>query len=159
MVDYWPQKEDRYHIFLTVGGHLINCPGYFGTRMVDMLTSNLLFNWVLSTAYAKYTIINIQNFYFNKPIDQHEYVRIRIGIILQEIIDEYQLMTKVKNGFTMCEIRQGIYEQSQTGMISNKLITGRLANDGYRPGDITPNIWKHEMNPVKMFLTVDDFGV
>ena len=86
-------------------------------------------------------------------------MRIRIGIILQEIIDEYQLMTKVKNGFTMCEIRQGIYEQSQTGMISNKLITGRLANDGYRPCDITPSIWKHEINPVKMFLTVDDFGV
>ena len=36
-----------------------------------------------------------------------------INIMPQENIEEYDLMPKVKNGFVMCEIRQGMYGFTQ----------------------------------------------
>ena len=59
-------------------------------------------------------------------MDQYEYMRLPIDSILQEIIDEYQLMNKVKNGLVVCEIRQGVCGLPQALVISNKLLVYRL---------------------------------
>ena len=41
-------------------------------------------------------VIDIENLYLDMPMDQYDYMRIPIDIIPQEIINEYQLMNKVK---------------------------------------------------------------
>ena len=85
-----------------------------------------------------------KNFYLNTPMAQYEYMRLTINIIPQEIINEYHLMTKVKNGFIFCEILQGMYILPQAVMIANKLLVEWLANHGYRTCELTPGLWKHE---------------
>ena len=39
----------------------------------------------------------------------YEYMRLSIYIIPQDIIDESELMDKVKNGLILCEIRRVLY--------------------------------------------------
>ena len=46
-------------------------------------------------------------------MSQYKYMILPIDIILQEIIDEYQLIDKVENVFIMCEIRLVIYRLPQ----------------------------------------------
>ena len=50
-------------------------------------------------------------------------MRLPIDIIAQDIIDEYQLMDKVKNGFIVCEIQLEMYGLLQEVIIANKLLT------------------------------------
>ena len=49
-------------------------------------------------------------------------MRLTINIILQEIIDEYQIMDQIKNVFIVCEIRRVMYGLPQAGIISNRLL-------------------------------------
>ena len=90
---------------------------------------------------------------------RYEYIRLPMDVILQDIIDEYQLMNNVKNGFIVCEIWQGMWQLSQTEMVANKIIAERLTKHGQRPCEIRPSLWKHGMNPVIFFLWADAFGV
>jgi hypothetical protein len=39
VVDFWPQKEDRNCVRITVGGNLINYPREVATHTADMVTS------------------------------------------------------------------------------------------------------------------------
>ena len=45
---------------------------------------------------------------------RYEYMRLTKEIISQEIVDEYNIMDKIKYGFIVCEIRRGVmYFQRQ----------------------------------------------
>ena len=78
-------------------------------------------------------VIGIKIFYLNMPMARYEYMRLPIDIIPQEIIDEYKLMDKVKNGFIMYKIRRGMYGLPQSGIISSKPLMERIENHGYCP--------------------------
>ena len=144
MVDYCPQKEDSYSTRVTVVRNLINNPGNIGTPMTYMITSKLLLNSILSTSYVKLMEIDIENFYLNIPMAWYEYIILSIDTIPHKIIDEYQLMNKVKNGFIICENRWGVYGLSQAGIIANIPLKERLAKHGQPPCEVTPGIWKHD---------------
>ena len=59
----------------------------------------------------------------------------------------------------MCEIQQGTYRLAQAGIISNNLLIERLSKHGYHSYDLTPDLWKYDMNPVTFYLTVYEFSV
>ena len=44
-----PQKAETHRTRLTVGGNLINFPGYVTTPTADIIMANLVFNSALST--------------------------------------------------------------------------------------------------------------
>eukprot|EP00957_Ditylum_brightwellii_P061076 4635204-Ditylum_brightwellii.AAC.1 len=52
VVDHCPQKKDPNRVWITVGGNLINYPGDVATSTVDLITTKLLWNCVLSTPGA-----------------------------------------------------------------------------------------------------------
>ena len=56
-------------------------------------------------------------------MSRYDYTRLPITIIPQEIINEYHLMNKVKNGFIVCEIQQVMNILPRAGMITKKLLT------------------------------------
>ena len=78
VVDYLPQKPDPNLVHITAGGNLIKYPGELTTWNVDLPTSKLLWNSVLSTQGAKYMCINIKNVYLGTPLYIYEYMRIPI---------------------------------------------------------------------------------
>ena len=93
-------------------------------------------------------------------MERKEYVRIHIDLIPQEIIDEYDLHSKKDhNGMVYLEVGKGMYGLPQAGILANKLLAKRLAEDGYFQTPHTPGLWKHVWRPVMFTLCVDDFGV
>ena len=76
VVDYRPQKSDPNCVRLTVGGNLLNVPGYLSTTTADLTTSKILWNSVLSTKYARFACIYINNMYLQTPMTDYEYMQI-----------------------------------------------------------------------------------
>ena len=64
---------------------------------------------VLSTENAKYMTIDIGNFYTNTPMDRYKYMRMHIDEIPPEIIEEYDLLPKVCDGYVYFRIKKAIY--------------------------------------------------
>ena len=82
-----------------------------------------------------------------------------IKLIPQELIDMYDLTTKVKNRYVYIEIQKGMYSLPQAGILANKLLKQRLAKQGYNELKHTPGLFKHETRPISFTLVVDDFGI
>jgi hypothetical protein len=56
------------------------------------------------------------------------------------------------------EIQKGMFRLPQAGILSNELLQGNLANDGYWPTQHTHGLWNHDTCPISLSLVVDDFG-
>jgi hypothetical protein len=88
-----------------------------------------------------------------------EYMRIHLSLIPQEIIDQYNLMALVHNGFIYIKISKGMYGLPQAGILANQLLEKRLKPHGYFQCRHTPGLWKHQTRKTMFTLVVDDFGV
>ncbi len=159
VVDYRPQKEDPNRVRITVGGNLIDYPYELTTRTVELTTSKILWNSVISTPNAKYITADAKNFYLETPMERFEYMRMPIKLIPQEIIDLYDLEPKVKNGHVYMEISRGMYGLPQSSRLANQLLKKRLLKHGYFEQPHTPGLFKHVSRPVWFTLAVDDFGI
>ena len=65
------------------------------------------------------------------PLGRPEYMRMAIKLIPQAIMDQYNLMPKVLNGFVYMEIIRGMYGLPQAGILANKLLKNMLTPHGY----------------------------
>jgi hypothetical protein len=52
-----------------------------------------------------------------------------------------------------------MYGLPQAGLLANELLEKRFNKRGYHQSKLVPGLWKHEWQPVKCTLVVDDFGV
>jgi hypothetical protein len=153
-------KKDKYRTRITIGGNLINFPDDCGTPTADLLTVKLLLNSIISTTNAKFMTLDIKDFYLMTPMKRYEYFRMKLDLFPQDIIDEYDLTSKVdQNGNVHCEVRRGMYGLPQAGIIAQELLEERLQKAGYTQSKLTPGYWKHEWRPISFTLVVDDFGV
>ena len=90
-VNYRPQKADPYRTRLAVGGDRLDYPWDKSCPTAGLQTSKILFNSVISTKNAKFFGIDIAHLYLCTPLDRYEYMQLPIGIIPDEIIDQYNL--------------------------------------------------------------------
>ena len=130
VVDYRPQKSNRNRVRITVGGNILNVPGYPSTTTSDLITSKILWNSVLSKQYVRFACINIKNIYLQNPMTDYEYMQTTRHLRPQELIDEYGLDSKIYKGFSYCDIRKGIYGFPQAGKLANTLLKQYLATCG-----------------------------
>ena len=90
-----PQKTEKEHTRLMVGGNLIDYPDPVTTQTCDLVTFKMHINSTLSQPKQKYCSFDIKNFYLNTPMEHSEYMKIQIAQIPDEIIAEYNLKNKV----------------------------------------------------------------
>jgi hypothetical protein len=154
-----PQKNKVHRTRLTVCGNLIDYHGDVSAKTAGLTMAKLLFNSVLSTPNARFAGIDVKLFYLNTLMDRYEYMLLLIDLIPQEIINQYNLLLLVYNGFVYMEICQGMYRLPQAGMLTNKLLQKRLARHGYRPTEHTHGLWRHDTRPILFSLVVENFGV
>jgi hypothetical protein len=140
-------------------GRKFNQLGDKSTRTAELDTTKVLFNSVVSTPDARFCTMDITNFYLNTPLDHPEYLRIPCNLIPDEIMQEYNLHTLVKNGNVLARIDKGMYGLPQAGILANKLLKERLEPHGYCKCNHTPGLWKHHTRALMFSLVVDDFGV
>ena len=159
VVGYKPDKLEKNRARLTVGGDRIDYPYAVSAPTCDLPTIKLLWNSVISTPGAKYFTMDISNFYLGSPMKRPEYMRMPIKLIPDEIIQEYDLLSIVTDGWVYIKIARGMYGLPQAGKLANDLLKERLAIWGYYPAQFTPGLWRHVWRPVTFTLVVDDFGV
>jgi hypothetical protein len=114
-----PQKKETHRTRLTVGGNLIDYPYDVSTPTADIITAKVIFHSAVSTPNAKCMGHDMKDFYLNTEMEHYEYMRLPIDIIPKEIIDQYNLLPLVQNGYIYIEIRKGMYGLPQAGIIAN----------------------------------------
>ena len=119
VVSICPQKEETHRVRLTVGGNLIDYPGDFSSPTADLTTAKCLFNSVVSTPVAKFMTTDVKDFYLNTPMERYEYMRPPISLIHDEIIEQYNLLPLVQDGWVYMEIQKVIYGLPQAGLLAN----------------------------------------
>jgi hypothetical protein len=77
----------------------------------------------------------------------------------QELIEEYSLDDLAVDGMVYIRIQKGMYGLPQAGILANKLLQQRLAQDSYRPTKHTHYLWTHDTHPITFSLVVDYFGI
>ena len=123
LCNYRPQKEEKHRTRITVGVYHINYQENVTTRGAYMTTIKLLLNSVVSTPDAIFMTADINNFYLNTETEIPEYMKIQINLIPQEIMEEYNVLEYVVNGFAYLKINKGMYGLPQAGKPANdKLI-------------------------------------
>ena len=90
---------------------------------------------------------------------QPEYMKIPLTRFPADIIDKYELHSKVHHGFIYCKIKQGMYGLRQAVLLAYNHLVKCLAPHGYQPMKHTIGMWEHESRPTKFYRCVDDFGV
>ncbi len=88
-----PEKENPDRTRITIGGNRICYPGNVGTNTASLELVELLLNSVLSRKGARFSTIDIKNFYLDTPMPDLEYVRIKISDILDKFFAEYNLLS------------------------------------------------------------------
>ncbi len=158
--NYCPQKDEPHRTWLTLGGNHIDYPWNKSMPTADLTTAKLLFNSTISTPAASFYGIALANFYLNTLMECYEYMRLRLDILPQEIIDKYNLSEIVDaNGWVYVEICKGMYWLPQVGILTNKLLKKRLTIRGYYQCQHTPGLWHHMWCDITFCLVVDNFGI
>ena len=155
--DIKPNKKETHRSRLTVGGNLIRFPGDKSTATADITTMKALLNSVISTRNATFSTADIKNFYLGTTFLEYEYMKLRLAIIPNEIIQQYNLLDV--DGWLYYEIKKGVYGLPHAGKIANDRLTKHLAPFGYIPSTTTPGLWTHTSRPIQFTLVVDDFGI
>ena len=86
-------------------------------------------------------------------------MKLRLGIIPEEILSQYNLRDIAVVGWVYCEIKKGMYGLPHAGKISNDRLVKHLQPHGYAPVTHTPGLWKHHTRNITFTLMVDDFGI
>ena len=128
-------------------------------QTVDLKTTKMMWNSVISTEGARYMCTDIKSFYLESTLEQKEYMKMPLHLFPQKIKDQYDIDALAKGDFVYMEIRKGMYSLPAAGIIANKLLKARLAKKGYFKLPHTPGLWKHVSRPIAFTLVVDDFGV
>jgi hypothetical protein len=85
--NYGPQKDEPNCTRLTIGGDRITYAGNKSTPMASLVTTKLLINSTILTPNAKFYSINLGNFYLMTPMEVYKYMRLRLELIPDKIID------------------------------------------------------------------------
>ena len=157
--DYRPQKAEPEQTRLTVGGNLINYPEEVRTPTANTTTAKILMNSTISTPGAKFMCCDVKNFYLGMPMDRHEFMKLPLDILPEEIIQQYNLREIAHNGWVYVQIEKGMYGLPQMGILANQQLTKVLKPFGYYQCQHTPGLWKHKWRPITFCLVVDNFGV
>ncbi len=160
MVTYQPEKDDPNRTRLTVGGNWIVHHGNVSTPMVEMMTVKMHPNSMISTKVAQYCTFDIKDFYLNTPMEQPEYMQMKLSNLPQEFVDLYDL-TKIAedNGYVYIKVQKGMYGLPQAGILAHRLVEQWLNEQGYQQSQVTPGLWKHSLRPISFMLCIDNFGV
>jgi hypothetical protein len=141
-----------------VGGNRFDYSGDVANPTADITTFKILINSTLSTEDVVMMMLDIKNYYLGTPLPRYEYMRVLLSCF-PEIVDKYNLKALAVDGWVYIEIRKGMYELKQVGILTNRLMQTRLAPFGYYPSRHTPGLWLHKTGPIAFSLIVDDFSV
>ncbi len=158
--NYHPQKDEPHCTRLTIGGNRITYAGNTSTPTANLVTSKLLVNSTISTPNAKFYGMDLSNFYLMMPMKEYEYMRLRLDLISNKIVQKYNLHDLVDDqGWVYAKIQMGLYGLPQAGILANKLLKQCLNAKGYYHCQHTPGLWRHIWRNIIFCLVVNYFEI
>jgi hypothetical protein len=154
-----PLKEETHRVRVTLGGDRLPYEGPTATHSASLVLVKTHLNSVVSTPGAKYATLDIKDYFYGTTMTTYEYVRLPMETIPQEIIQQYNLERKAKDGSVYMEVRKGMPGLKQGGRIAHDRLVKHLEKYGYSPCKHTPALWTHKTRNISFTLVVDDFGV
>ncbi len=143
-----------------MSSNLLHYPGNCGTPTVNGITIKLHLNIVISTKDTCYCTIDLKDFYHNTPMDQPEYMRMKISNLPPKFVKAYNINDLATNDSTIyVKIQRGMYGVPQASILGQNLLKKQLNQHSYQQSNITPGLWKHNWRPLLFTLCVDDFGI
>jgi hypothetical protein len=122
-VHYCPKKGVPNCTRVTVGGNLLHNPSDYGTPTVNMITIKLHLKSVISTKDACYCTIDLMDSYLNTPMDQPEFMRMKLSGLPPNFVKFYDLTNLANNGGTIyVKIKKGMYSLPQVGILAQNLL-------------------------------------
>ena len=91
----------------------------------------LLINSIISIPGTKFLVFDLKYFYLNTPMEQPEFLCIKLNNFPEYVIEHYKLQKKVDDKrfvYVKCVCR--MYGLPHTGVIAQKLLKERLKNHG-----------------------------
>ena len=89
----------------------------------------------------------------------YNYICIDINLIPYKVIQHYNLLPIVRNGFIYLDICKVVYVLPQAGRLSNDILTKCLVPKVYFQYTHAPGLWRQKWRPILFSLVVDNFGV
>ena len=86
-------------------------------------------------------------------------MKMKLKIIPQEIIDQYQLQDLQENVWVYMKIVKDMPVFKQAARLEHERLVNHLAPYGYALVHHKPSLWKHESDGILFALVVDDFGI
>ncbi len=117
-----PEKDDPDCTRKMIGGNCICFMGNVGTNTTSLELVKLLLNSMFSCSGARFSSIDLKNFYLNTIMPDPKYVRIKIADITTEFIEEYNLQGCNCDGWIYFDIHQGCYGLPQASILAINLI-------------------------------------
>jgi hypothetical protein len=135
-------------------------PGDCGTRTIDMITVKLHLNSIISTKKTRYCTIDLKDLSLNTPMDQPEYMRMKICNLPPGFVKAYNLINLSTNDGTIyVKIQKGMYGLPHAGILAQNLLEKCLNQHGYHQSNVTLDLWKYDWRPLLFTLCVNNFGI
>ena len=77
-------------------------------------------------------------------------------IIPTKLIDAYNLLGLVHNGYVYCEMQHGMYGLLQAGKLAYNQLVRKLEPHGYAPCRHTSSLWRHKWRPILDAKIIDN---
>ena len=81
------EKDEVNCVRITAQGQLLDYLGDVGTETPGLTTTKILFNSIVSTPDTKFKTLDISNMYLDTHLKNYQYMKCRLDIIPQEVID------------------------------------------------------------------------
>ena len=101
-----PKKYKKHRICLTVGVNLIVCLFDVSAPTSDLTTAKILFNSVNFTPRAHFVTLDLKNFYLGTPLPEARYMRMKLDILPNGIIEKDTLRNIVNNRWVYFRLKK-----------------------------------------------------
>ena len=143
--DHRSLKLEQWRVRLIIGSNKLSYSHDMGSPAANLIETKILLNSVISESDkgARFMTLDLKDHFLASPMQDAEYMKIPQCYIPPDIMQKYNLSTKLYNGYVYCKIKKGIYGLKQTDPLAYNFLVKNLKLYGYYPIPHTEGIWKH----------------
>ena len=108
---------------------------------------------------AKWTTIDLTDFYLGTPLPHPEYIWIPTSMIPERVVKFYNLTQFVNSKAIYFSVHRTHYGLPQAGALSQQRLFKHLEKNGYIQCPNTPSVFRNHDGSVRFSLVVDDFAI
>ncbi len=114
---------------------------------------------VMISENAKWSTIDLTDFYLGTDLPHPEYIRIQAQLIPPSVVEFYQLDTYMRNKALYCFVHKTHYGLPQAGALSQQRLFKHLRRHGYHQIPSSPSVFRNQDGSIRFTLVVDDFAI